>query len=93
MPTEFRVFESGPGGDFGTYVGLVTQNLYRIDLNKTRHTGKTVNEALLPAIAREGKAGMLREIPTGVKCKLCGYVFEPTNYGVDGEEIVAAYDL
>jgi hypothetical protein len=59
----------------------------------TRYTGKTVNEALLPAIAWEGKAEMLREIPAGVKCKLCGYVFEPTSYGVDGEEIVDAYDL
>jgi hypothetical protein len=93
LPTEFRVFESGPGGDFGTYVGLTTQNLYRLNLNKARYSGKMFNEALSPAIEREGKGEMLREIPTALKCKLCGHVFEPKSYRIDGEEIVDAYDL
>lgn len=93
LPTEFRIFESGAGGDFGTYVGLTTQNLYRLDLNKAWYTGKTVKEVLLPAIEREGTAEMLIEIPGSVKCKLCGHVFKPTSYGIDGEEIVDAYDL
>jgi hypothetical protein len=51
------------------------------------------NEALSPAIEREGKGEMLREIPTALKCKLCGHVFEPKSYRIDGEEIVDAYDL
>lgn len=87
------MFESGPGGDFATYTGQATQGLYRVDLNKAHYAGKMLKEVLLPAIEREGKDELLREIPSQVKCKLCGHIFEPKSCGIDGEEIVDAYEL
>lgn len=93
LPTEFRMFESGPGGDFATYIGQATQNLYRVNLNNAHYTGKTLDEVLLPAIKREGGNELLTEIPSQVKCKLCGHIFEPMSCGVDDEEIVDAYEL
>jgi len=93
LPTEFRMFESGAGGDFVTYVAKVTRDLYRLDVNKVRSTGTNLKDILSPAYEREGRAEFLMEIPKQVQCKLCGHVFEPTACGLDGEEFVDAYEL
>jgi len=87
------MFESGLGGDFSTYMGQATQDVYRVNLGKAHYKDRTLKDVLSPAIAREGKVELLREIPSQVKCKLCGHIFEADRCAVDGEEMIDAYEL
>lgn len=90
LPTEFQMFESGPGGDFSTFVGAATGTIYRLDLWKV-HVGK-VPEASLLAEA-EKKEGRLVRVPEELRCKICGTVFSARSMPIDGEEVIEAYEL
>lgn len=48
------MFESGPGGDFSTYVGKRTGSLYRLDLGKVHYLNIPLEELLAPALRQEG---------------------------------------
>ena len=91
LPTEFRFFESGPGGDFATYVGVKTGNLYRLDLAQAHYTGKSVPDVLAPVFRLEGGTQDLLCIPDQLECKICGRALSTSNIAVDGEELVAAF--
>lgn len=84
------MFESGPGGDFSTFIGAVTGNVYRLDLGKVRY--QHIPEASLLAEA-ERKEGRLIRVPEEIKCKICGAVFTARFIPSDGEEIIQAYEL
>lgn len=87
------MFESGPGGDFHTYLGKKTNFIYRLNLGQIHYLGKSLNELLSPAIEREGNLGNLLHIPEQISCKLCGAVFNAERCIVDGEEVIDAYEL
>ena len=93
MPADFKMFESGAGGDFATYTGLKTYAIYRVDLGKIHYLKKTLSDLLAPAIAHEGSESSLREIPMQVHCHLCDNVFHAQNSTISGEERVDAYEL
>ena len=84
------MFESGPGGDFLTYVGNRTGAVYRLDLRKVHYQRIPLAELLSPAMQREGS---LAALPQEIRCKLCGHVFGATSIPIDAEEIVEAYEL
>jgi hypothetical protein len=90
LPTEFRMFESGGGGDFSTFVGAATGMIYRLDLGKIHY--QKFSEASLLAEA-EKKEGKLRRVPEEIRCKICGTVFSATRVGIDGEKIIEACEL
>ena len=90
MPTEFRMFESGMGGDFATYLGAATGSIYRLDLGKIYYQKISLESLLKPA---EMKEGSLRRFPEEITCKICGTVFTAQSIGVDSEEIIDAYEL
>jgi hypothetical protein len=93
LPTEFRMFESGPGGDFSTFVGQRTSNVYRVNLGQIHYLGKSLDQLLLLAIEYEGGAENLAAIPEQIKCKVCGAMFSAERCMVDGEEIIDAFEL
>jgi len=93
MPTDFKMFESGPGGDYSTYIGQSTHDVYRVDLGQIHYLGKPLSQLLLPAIAREGGVNNLRQIPEQIRCKLCGTEFSAEHCMVDGEEVIDAFEL
>lgn len=84
------MFESGPGGDFSTYVGARTGAIYRLDLMKVHYLGKSHDDLLAPALLVEGK---VFRVPEEIRCKICGTVFSATTIPIDGEEIIDAYEL
>ena len=84
------MFESGPGGDFSTYIGGRTGTIYRVDLGKVYYLGASLAELLSPAVQREGR---LTQVPDEIRCKLCAHVFSAASSAVDGEEVVDAYEL
>ncbi len=84
------MFESGGGGDFSTFVGAATGNIYRLDLAKIHY--QNISEASLLAEA-EMKEGRLSRVPEEIKCKICGTVFSARSIQIDGEEIIEAYEL
>jgi len=84
------MFESGPGGDFSTYVGKRTGAVYRLDLGKVHYQHIPLADLLSPAMQQEGS---LVALPQEIRCKLCGHVFSATSIPVDAEEIVEAYEL
>jgi hypothetical protein len=90
LPTEFKLFESGAGGDFSTFVGASTGMLYRLDLGKVHYQNIPLASLLAEAEDREGK---LQQIPEELKCKICGTQFSPGYIPIDGEEITDAYEL
>ena len=91
IPTDdFKMFESGPGGDFETYVGAESGNIYRLDLGKVHYQGQSRADLLADAMKKEGS---LLCIPKDLKCKICGTVFGATNIPIDGEEIVDAFEV
>ncbi len=53
LPTEFKMFESGSGGDFSTYIGRKTNSFYRLDLGKINYQDLNLADLLEPAIERE----------------------------------------
>jgi hypothetical protein len=87
------MFESGPGGDFSTYIGQSTQNIYRVDLGQIHYLGKTLDQLLSSAIESEGGIRNLVPIPEQLVCKVCGTVFSAECCMVDGEEVIDAYML
>jgi hypothetical protein len=93
LPTEFAQFESGPGGDFATFVGERTGALYRLALGAVHYAHESLDNLLAPAIEREGSREMLRRIPESIRCKICGNVFRGQSMPIDREELVSAYDL
>jgi hypothetical protein len=93
LPTEFPIFESGPGGDFATYLGEKTGSLYCVSLGKINYAGKSIESLLAPAIEREGSRDALRQLPEDVKCKICGNVFSAQSMPIDREDVASAYVL
>jgi rubredoxin len=91
MPTDqFMMFESGPGGDFETYVGATSGTLYRLDLGKVHYQKLSREDLLADAFKKETR---LICIPKELSCKICGTVFSATNIPIDGEEIVDAFEV
>lgn len=91
LPTdEFRMFESGLGGDFETYVGRNSGSLYRLDLGQVHYQGKSRSDLLAEAIEAESE---LTLVPNELRCKICGAEFSATNIPIDGEETVEAYEI
>ncbi len=84
------MFESGAGGDFETFVGAATGTIYRLDLGKVHY--QKIPEAVLLAEA-ERNEGSLRRVPEAMRCKICGTTFSPQSIGIDGEEVIEAYEL
>src|SRR5262249_33895016 len=87
---DFKMFESGLGGDFETYVGNTTGQLYRLDLRKVRYQGLQKAALLLQA---EQQEGVLRPVPDQINCRICGTIFSARSVAVDGEETLEACDL
>jgi len=90
LPTEFKMFESGPGGDYSTFVGAATGAIYRLDLGKVHY--QKIPEASLLSEAQK-KEGGLRRLPEELACKICGAVFSASSIPIDGEEVIEAYEL
>jgi len=90
MPSEFKMFESGPGGEFETYIGSQTGTIYRLDLSQIHYHGASRPDLLAEAMKREGN---LICVPEEITCKICGTVFSATTIPVDGEEFVEAYEI
>ncbi len=91
MPTdEFKMFESGCGGDFETYVGATSGTLYRLDLGKIHYQKMLREDLLADALTKETR---LIQIPKELSCKMCGTVFSATNIPIDGKEIVDAIEV
>lgn len=87
------MFESGPGGDFSTYIGQRTNSIYRVNIGQIRYLNKSLDQLLLPAIEHEGSVANLMAVPDQVKCKICGTFFRAECCMANGEEIVDAFDL
>lgn len=90
LPTELRLFESGPGGDFATFVGAASGAVYRLDLGKLHRMRIPMASLLAEA---ERTQGRLVRADEGVRCKICRAEFSPRSIMVDGEEIVDAFEL
>jgi hypothetical protein len=90
LPTEFKMFESGPGGDFSTFIGAATGTIYRLDLGKVHY--QKIPEVTLLAEAQK-KEGRLSRMPEEIRCKICGTVFSARSIPVVGEEVIEAYEL
>jgi len=84
------MFESGPGGDFATYIGNRTGAIYRLDLGKVHYQKMKLDDLLFPAIEREDQ---LRRIPEEIQCKLCGNIFTASSISIESEEQIEAYEL
>lgn len=91
MPAEFLFFESGAGGDFSTYVGQNTGDLYRVDLLQVHYLGKTLLDLLSPVYAREGGPNHVRNVLEKIQCRICGNRFSAESVTADGEELVTAF--
>ena len=85
--TTFLMFESGPGGDFGTYFGDTTGTLYRLDWNSIHYKGKTLDGLLAPAVALEGGIVNLRSIPEQIKCNSCGHLFSSQRCHIEDDDV------
>jgi hypothetical protein len=91
MPTDqFKMFASGLGGDFETYVGATSGTIYRLDLGKVHYQRMSREDLLADALEKETQ---LIPIPQNLRCKICGTVFSVTNVPIDGEETVDAYEI
>lgn len=87
------MFESGAGGDFATYIGETTKRIYRVALWKVYYQNQKLDQLIAPAVEIEGGKTKIRRIPEEVKCKICGLIFEASTIGIDGEELIDAYEL
>ena len=90
LPSEFKMFESGLGGDFETYVGGQTGAIYRLDLGKVHYQGKQKEDLFKEAVSKENH---LTCIPQEIRCKICGTVFKASHIMCDGEELIEAFDI
>lgn len=93
IETDFQFFESGSGGDFETYTGVVTGNIYRLDMHKVHYLNSSEEELLAPAIELEGSRDNLRNIPDQVTCKVCKSIFKAMPITFGGEVKVKAIEL
>jgi hypothetical protein len=93
VQTDFLMFESGAGGEFGTYVGDKTGTLYRLDMSSVNYLGKSVEGLLAPAVAAEEGTGNLRSIPEQVECKSCGSIFSADTLTFGDDVAVVAHLL
>lgn len=84
------MFESGLGGDFETYVGATSGNIYRLDLGQIHYQGKSRSELLAEATLKEGK---LTCVPKELRCKICGTEFSAEMIPIDREEFIEAYEI
>ena len=84
------MFESGPGGDFSTYIGKRSGNYYRLNLAKINYLHQKIADLLQPAIDKEGA---LQKLPDELLCKNCGAMFSPNSIHVDSEETIDAVEL
>jgi hypothetical protein len=84
------MFESGPGGDFATYVGAATGSIYRLDMAKLHYQNIPLESLLKKAQEKEGKVS---RVPEEIECKICGIVFSARWIPIDREELVEAYEL
>ena len=87
------MFESGPGGDFSTYIGKKTNSVYRVNLGQIHYSGKPLEQLLLPAVEHEGGTKNLTAIPDQIQCSICGTFFSAESSMFDGEEVIDAFDL
>ncbi len=91
LPTDdFKMFESGLGGDFETYVGADSGTIYRLDLGQVHYGGKSRSELLTEAREKEGK---LICVPKELRCKICRTEFSAAAMPIVGEDIVEAYEI
>jgi hypothetical protein len=90
LPIEFKMFESGCGGDFSTYLGDRTGAIYRVDLGQVHYQGRTIDELLLPALQQEQS---MTRVPEEIRCKLCGSQLGAAHILADREETIDAYEL
>jgi hypothetical protein len=93
IETKYLMFESGAGGDFETYIGDTTGNIYRIDMLKVHYLNLSLDALLIPAIEAEGGIEKLRKIPNEVLCYICKSVFYAVPISVIGEIKVNAVEL
>ena len=93
IETDFEMFESGAGGDFETYLGEKTGNIYRLDMHKVHYLNFSAEELLSQAITAEGGEKYLRNIPDQVKCKVCKSLFRAMPIALSGEAKVKAIEL
>lgn len=91
--TDFLMFESGAGGDFETFVGAKTGDIYRLDMHKVHYLNIEEEELLKSCGDREGGVENMRRIPEQVMCKVCKSIFHAVPIIVDGESKISAYDL
>jgi hypothetical protein len=90
LPTELKMFESGPGGELETYIGNESGTIYRLDLGKINYLKQSRSDLLAEALEKEGQ---LTCMPNEIQCKICGTIFNAKYISVDGEEIIDAYEL
>ena len=93
FPSTFRVFDSGPGGDFATYLGIRSGTLYRLDLGKLHYLHMDPPALLAAAQSREGGAANLVEVPDEITCAVCGQQLGNCSMHIDREETIAAFEL
>jgi len=83
--------------NFDTYLGGMTGTLYRLDIDRTdaKYGKVTINEALKPAVDREGGRSNLYLVPDELRCEKCGQiaVSQVQEWGAGFEEIVEAVEL
>ncbi|WOH38227.1 hypothetical protein RI844_03035 [Thalassotalea fonticola] len=90
---DFLMFESGAGGNFETFVGDKTGNVYRVDMNKMHYLGMELGELLKPAIVIEDGVANIRNIPNEVKCKVCDSIAKMDTITCEGYVEVEAVEL
>ena len=88
--TEFKMFESGAGGDLETYIGTKSGAIYRLDLTKLSYQKESRENFLKKALQLEES---LRCIPLEIQCNICENVFSASSVVVDCELMVEAYEL
>jgi len=93
LPTaEFKMFESG-FGDFKTYLGEKTGNIYEIDMGMTYYQGIPFDNLINLIAEFEGGLHFLRPIPERIKCKICGNEFTGHTISIDSEEQIYAFHI
>ena len=94
LPSDFLMFEpNSPGGEFSTYHGITTNNIYRVNLGDIYYLKKTLPEILQPAIELEGGENKLLKIPNAVKCNFCDKYFHAKNIRISCEKTISAVEL
>jgi hypothetical protein len=87
LPTSFKMFESGAGGDFETYFGDKTESYYRLDLNSVFYEKLDKDQLLSSAIHIEEGQQNLRAIPEQVRCEFCKTIFHADTAMIDNDNI------